>query len=250
MGRVFHVHRGEGHALGLALIFALFSVAIAIMARALGDALLLTTYPLEAIPSFFIASNILLIVIAFAYAALIRARQSHRLNTMLLVGITASMLIGRGLVTGHDGGLTFALCIWLVVAAPLQNIICWNCITDNFESRQARRLFPMISAGATIGAILEGITLAPFVRAWSVDDIFYLRAFFCSLCVLRTTLPTRHPSPPDVPTPPRPHAHPDTRIVIVRRAGRATPSRTPLRRPHSSRAALSSPATNPSRLTL
>lgn len=182
--RLFDLRKGERAPMMWAMIFALLSVASAIISRAVSDALFLTAYPIEEVADFFIVSNALFIVSSLGYSALVRKVRPVPLNIAIIAFFAVSMILCRIALGGHgDSSWLFGICVWLAVVAPLQNIVCWNAITDNFDSRQARRLFPVISAGSTMGAILAGIGLEPFISNYGIDNLLYLMAALTAACV-------------------------------------------------------------------
>ena len=142
------VRRHERGLLTAAISFAFLSVASAIVARAVGDALFLTAYPLASIPRFFIVSNIALIGGAMLYSSLVRVVRPVTLNVTGVAILAASMIAGRAVLPAEEAswGL-YGLCVWLAVAPPLLNILCWNAIVDRLDSRQSRFVCEEYRAG-------------------------------------------------------------------------------------------------------
>ncbi|MDX9721956.1 MAG: hypothetical protein RBU37_14510 [Myxococcota bacterium] len=199
MRTLIDVRSGERRPLVAAIALALLNIASVVVSRSVGDALFLTTHPLEDVPWFFIASNAVIVVGSLTYSALLRTIRSLSLNMALLAFFALSFLVGRGVVNGGEGAV-FLLCVWLAVVPPLVNILCWNTITDYFDSRQGRRLFPMISAGSTLGAVLAGLAIPPFVRAAGVENLLIVLALLIFACVPLPLLLARHSTRGDVPT--------------------------------------------------
>ncbi len=201
LGRSLDLRSGEGKPLLAAVTFSLLSVAIAVVSRAVSDALFLTTHPIEDVPDFYIVSSLAFVAASMTYSTLVRMVRALRLHVLILCAFAASMLGGRWLLFGDHQNAVFTLCVWLAIMAPLVNIICWNAIADHFDSRQGRRLFPVVFAGSTLGAIFAGLAIGPFINLWGLDNLLYALAlliaaaipmpFALALDQSRTDAPTR-----------------------------------------------------------
>src|SRR5262249_54872110 len=151
--RLLQVRREEGGLMLLALAFAFCSVAQTVVIRVFADAVLLTEFDASTLPGFFIGSSVVGMLLSMAYAVWLGRRSSVRLNTGLLAGAALVSLLARPLSPLLGGPFVFALCLLLTVFAPLVRIVCWNAITECFDTRQAKRLLPIAGAGSTVGAI-------------------------------------------------------------------------------------------------
>lgn len=185
LARLIDVRAGEGPVLGVAVGFAFLAVAAAIVSRAVADALFLTAWPLSAVPRFFIVSNAVFIAGSMLYSALVRVVRPVALNSGMAALFAVTLAAGRALVPEHEGASVglYTVCVWLTVAPAILNIVCWNAIADCFDSRQARRLVPIVFSGCTAGAILAGVGMAPFIDVFDVESLLYVLAGLVAACV-------------------------------------------------------------------
>src|SRR5829696_5381767 len=161
--RFFDVRPGEGTPVILAFLYVACVVAAYLLAKPIRNSLFLKEYGPYALVYAYAAVPLVLSVFVAAYAR-IMARVGTRL-------VTIGTLIFFSLnVVGFWYALRFAPSEWLPAAfyvwvncfgviAPVQ---AWSFANSLFDVRQARRLFGLIGAGASLGAIAGGI-LARFL---------------------------------------------------------------------------------------
>jgi ATP/ADP translocase len=61
----------------------------------------------------------------------------------------------------------------------LQALLFWNMCNDLFNTRQSKRLFPLLTAGGVIGLILGSFGTPYFARQFSMDNLLYLYLITC-----------------------------------------------------------------------
>lgn len=59
----------------------------------------------------------------------------------------------------------------------LQALLFWNMCNDLFNTRQSKRLFPLLTAGGVIGLILGSFGTPWFASLFSMDNLLYLYLF-------------------------------------------------------------------------
>lgn len=59
----------------------------------------------------------------------------------------------------------------------LQAMLFWNMCNDLFNTRQSKRLFPLLTAGGVIGLILGSVGTPWFARWFTLDNLLYLYLF-------------------------------------------------------------------------
>lgn len=61
----------------------------------------------------------------------------------------------------------------------LQALLFWNMCNDLFNTRQSKRLFPLLTAGGVIGLILGSFGTPYFAQLFSMDNLLYLYLITC-----------------------------------------------------------------------
>jgi ATP/ADP translocase len=59
----------------------------------------------------------------------------------------------------------------------LHALLFWNMCNDLFNTRQSKRLFPLLTAGGVIGLILGSFGTPHFANRFSMDNLLYLYLF-------------------------------------------------------------------------
>lgn len=61
----------------------------------------------------------------------------------------------------------------------LQALLFWNMCNDLFNTRQSKRLFPLLTAGGVIGLILGSVGTPYFAKTFNLDNLLYLYLGTC-----------------------------------------------------------------------
>lgn len=155
--------------------------------RSVGRALFLSELPTELIAFRYILPPVVLVVFALAYT---RITTLYSLRQVILVsnGIAALvMLVLWGLVRSPIGAsfwVLSSLFVCIEVIATMQVAQFWTFAGEVFNARQARRLFGLIAAGATVGAMLGGLLLQQSAAVLATADQLWLLIASIGLCIL------------------------------------------------------------------
>jgi len=149
------VRHGEWTLVAATGSFAFLAVALAIVLRTWSDAVFLTTFDVSWVPWLFVATALVFVPATFGYAWVAPRLGAVWLNTLLL-GAFGVATVACARFAQQPAGV-FAAVLVVSVFSPLANVICWNTILDRLDSRQARRLLPVIGGISTLGAIGGGL---------------------------------------------------------------------------------------------
>ena len=103
-----------------------------------------------------------------------------RLLSYLFIFCGISVTVIRVLIpTGID--LLYPLLFMLKSQFELlQALLFWNLCNDLFNSRQSKRLFPLLTAGGVVGLILGSFFTPYFATIFQLDNLLYL--YLCTTC--------------------------------------------------------------------
>jgi len=164
--------------------FAFLAVALAIVLRTWSDAIFLNHFDVSWVPWLFVASALVFVPATFGYAWVAPRLGSVWLNTLLLGAFgVATVACARFAQTPRG---VFAAVLVVSVFSPLANVICWNTILDRLDTRQVRRLLPVIGGISTLGAIGGGLLGGELAALHGHEALVWL-AFACLICM--TPLP-------------------------------------------------------------
>ena len=175
------IHAGErGNVLFFLLFFLLLSAGMAI-GRSSADALFFKRVGIEYLPLMYIVQSLLLAAVSLVYTAfadLIPAERFFRnLFTVLIV-----LVLGSWIVI-HTSDTTLVYPVYYLVYEVSSEVLLVHAalyMNQNMTTLQAKRLAPLVYAGAQIGTIVGGLTLvfaAPLVGTQN------LLLFWCGLLV-------------------------------------------------------------------
>ncbi len=68
--------------------------------------------------------------------------------------------------------------IWMEIITILSAIQFWILAGEVFDTRQAKRLFPLIISGGSFAAIISGSLIKPFVLNYGSENLLFLTIFF------------------------------------------------------------------------
>jgi len=167
--RAIEVRKEERPVLLLSALMALLAVAEAVLIRSFSDAVFLDRFSADWLSLFYLASALVFVPTTLAYGALTRRLDRHKLHLGLLVVFAGCALVAY--VAPRTPTPTFLVVLGLAVVSPLVNVVVWSGILSRLNSRQARRLVPLISAGATFGGMAAGLLALPLIRWVGVAEL-------------------------------------------------------------------------------
>lgn len=197
LARLFQVLPDEGgKVVGFAVLAGLLQAGVAIGMVA-ADSLFLARLGIEQLPLVFVFMPVVMLVYAPLYAWL-----TARLGTANLFQLSLAILIGGGLLIGFAAeshgearwflfALKFYVGLWFIALYTL----FWNFTDEYFSILDGKRLYGVISAGGSAGAMLGGglVTalsgLVPAAKLFLVWAVIAILTFPVFLLVLRRFAP-------------------------------------------------------------
>ncbi|MEZ4268632.1 MAG: cyclic nucleotide-binding domain-containing protein [Myxococcota bacterium] len=168
----------------VAPVFGLVTAAN-VMTTAFAKALTIASNPFSALPWMFIAAALTTALASLAWIALIHRVPAHR-RLDGIVALSAGSFVAIGVLTGlAPGRFSLAIYAWTAAVGSLVIIQSWSWSSTLMPTRQARRLFPMLSAVATLGAAAGGALTNAVLAVGSLSLLLYASAALLALAVLR-----------------------------------------------------------------
>jgi HEAT repeat protein len=145
------------------------------------DTIVLSTFGAGVLPYLFIGLGATSLVAALLYGAALGRIPRVQLLAGLPLAAAAILLVERVLMaTGHPASIALA---WLTVYAvgAIGVTIAWTMAGSVFDSRQARRLFPLATAAAIAGSFFGTLLAGPVARAVGTESLIVLEAGLLSI---------------------------------------------------------------------
>lgn len=193
----------------IAPVFALVAAAN-VMTTAFAKALTIASLPFAALPWMFIAAAIATAVASLGWIALGDSFALHRRLDGIALLAAASFLAITALATLLPGRFSLAIYAWTAAVSSLVIIQTWSWSSTLIPTRQARRLFPIISAIATLGAAAGGALTNLVLAVAPLPVLLATSAALLALAVAAVQrarariAPLTSPAPPTTAAP-RPH---------------------------------------------
>ncbi len=131
----------------------------------------LKRFGVEYLPIVYVANSLATFVIMAAITGLLRKLPSGRMLSYLMMFCSLSVVALRPLLeTGYD--LIYPVLFLLKAQYEgLLALVFWNLANDLFNTRQSKRIFPLITAGGVIGAIVGSFVTPGLARAINFDNL-------------------------------------------------------------------------------
>jgi HEAT repeat protein len=188
LGQVLSIRPGEGAAVAsVASLFALLEIG-----RGFGEIGVETLIqgrfgPTNELPTvlpfLFMGLGASGLVVSLAYtAALGRIGRGQLFVGLLSLAAGAIVALWLGLRTGSDAAL---LLLWLTVyvIGSLSMTVYWTVAGATFDARQAKRIFPILTAAAIAGAFVGSLAAGPAAGLLGAENLLILEAVALAVAV-------------------------------------------------------------------
>ncbi|KAA0256022.1 MAG: hypothetical protein EDX89_02865 [Acidobacteria bacterium] len=169
------VEEGEGKAVALCFLQAVFLGLPRLFTLTAGAALFLARYPAADVPWVYIAASLVLPASGLLHLWAGRRLSFVRMQLLTLL-VLAAVPLALFLVLRSSTAAwpAFALFVWCGVELHFTNIVLWSSANRTFTVRQGKRLFGLIGAGEIVAAIAGGSVLPLLTRLLGTTELLLL----------------------------------------------------------------------------
>jgi HEAT repeat protein len=173
---VFQIQPGETRAVVLLIALLLLPAAGNAIGVAAAEALFYARVGVEYLPLLYIVLAGVTALATFGLTGLL-GRVSRKRLYLALPPILALVLALGWVLVGLDLVWSYPV-LWLSTGliATLQNVVAWGLAGLVFDTRQARRLFPLFGAGSILGGALGGLLTRPLVQLLGTENLLLVWA--------------------------------------------------------------------------
>jgi ATP:ADP antiporter, AAA family len=176
LSRFFDVRPGEARRVGIMVSLFFFLLAANNVIKVVRDSLFLSRFPINHLAYVYLLAALIAGVLIAVYSRYTVRLPLYRLILGLNAFITSNVIMFWFLIVGFNFAWgIYAFYIWSAIVSVLTVAQFWTFAGLIFTSREAKRLFGILSAGGSLGAILGG-----FGSGWAVnlftgtDELFWL----------------------------------------------------------------------------
>ena len=180
LARQLQLEPGEGSILFLlALSLFLVTGATAVIGRTVSRALFLSGLPQQYIPVRYLAVMVGVVLTSMLYARIAGRFRSHQLIQRTTLAMIGGLLIFRFLLDTALANSLWMLGVFYVfleIVMALNIVQFWSFASEIFNTRQAKRLFPVVTSAGNLGSMLAGASITVLVPWLGTPNLLYVMA--------------------------------------------------------------------------
>ncbi len=188
LSRWLDIRPGELRPVALSFLGAFSAIAFLILGRSLREALYLTSFDVTTLPYITIAIAVLGLPTAGAFTAVLARIGPRGAFRVTLILVSVGLLVLWPLISLSPAAVV-AFYLWTALGTLVVTSGFWVVTSELFALREAKRLFGLIGAGGTLGAMTTGISLRYLTRYFdTIELIPLLVGVLASLLFFQTML--------------------------------------------------------------
>ena len=176
IGRALRVQRGEGRLVALHVVLMVVSSAGLTIGESSVSALFLDRLGAQALPSIYLAQGGVGLAAMVALTSLLGRVRARRLYVVAPLAAAGIVLAQRALLTTGSRWVYQSLWLTVTVVTLVQAVVVWGTAGLATDTRSAKRLFPIFSAGAILGAVAGGAVTRPLAGVLGADNLLVVWA--------------------------------------------------------------------------
>jgi AAA family ATP:ADP antiporter len=185
------VHAGEGRQVLLLALNIFLLLTSYYVIKPVREALILADEGAEAKSYLVGGIAVLLVFLVPAYARLVDRFGRTRLIALVTGFFIACMIAFWALGHAHVRHIGFAFFIWVGVFNVMIVAQFWSFANDVYANETGKRLFPIVAAGASIGAFAGSYVSKALLEVVPVFETLWVSAGLLAVCILLTWMVSR-----------------------------------------------------------
>lgn len=184
--RWLDIRPGEGRPVVYASLYIAIAVASFLLAKPIRNGLFLQEFgPYKLVYAYIGVPVVLALFVPLYQAVAVRVGQRLVITGSLVLLASNVVAFWWGFRRGDAGWLAAAFYVWVNCYGVIAPVQAWSFANAVFDTRQARRLFGVVGAGASLGAIVGGLLARVLVGPLgTVNLLLVLAGLIASAAVL------------------------------------------------------------------
>ena len=176
LARIAPIYPGEGTVVWLCLVVNLLLFAGIMFGRNSRDSLFLYYFGVKYLPFMYFANAVTLVVCSMAYTTLIDRIERGKFLAGISALFVAGLVASRAILGGHPHWFFPVLYVEAQVIWYFSLMQFWTFAGDLFDTRQAKRLFPLVAVGGLLGMISVGVFCKRIIHALGTENLLLVWA--------------------------------------------------------------------------
>lgn len=188
--RWLDVRPGEVRKVLVSFFGAYSIISFLILAKALREALYLTAFNVTTLPYITIAAAVISLPAAGLFGRMMGRGNPHRVYGGFIVILGAAIASLQLIANAAPRLTTVAFYLVTLLGTSLLTSGFWMVTSEQFSIRQAKRMFGLIGAGGTLGAMITGISLSVLTDSFTpIQLVLGLVAILAGTFILQLCTP-------------------------------------------------------------
>ena len=171
MAALLHVQEGEGRLVALVMALMFLPSAGAAIGVSSAESLFLSRVGAEALPALYIVLGLVTVMATLGMTALLGRMAPARAYLIMPVVLAALLGGARVLVEIDVDGIYEALWVTVFLIDTFTRLVIWGIAGITFDTRQAKRLYPLFVAAGILGFSLGGLFTSVLVRLLGTENL-------------------------------------------------------------------------------
>jgi len=176
LARLAPIYPGEGTVVALCMGVSFLLVAGIMFGRNARDSLFLYYYGVEYLPYMYFANAIVVVVCSLFYITLVDRVARGKFLAGVSLFFVGCLIISRIILSAHPRWFFPVLYVEAQVIWIFSLMQLWTFAGDLFDTRQAKRLFPLIAVGSLLGMVGVGVFCKQIIRALGTENLLLIWA--------------------------------------------------------------------------
>jgi HEAT repeat protein/predicted MFS family arabinose efflux permease len=174
--KALRLHPGEGTTVALAVGVAFLADAGIMIAQSSIDALFFARYGADKLPVLYLVVGVAMFATTVGLTRLLARVGRERAFVVIPVAICFTALAARAALETHVDWMYGVLWVTQSVAEFTGLLALWGLAGLIADTRQAKRFFPLISAGGVVGLVGGGLATGPLAAAFGSENLLLVWA--------------------------------------------------------------------------
>lgn len=182
---IINIKSKEKRPAALLLIMFFGIVATSITGSAVRDAAFLVQFDKSLLPIMYILIALTMAGVITVYKKMIFEKDQVTVITVTGLIFSISLFLIQSNLSGF---IIPSFYVWMEVITILSILQFWVLAGEVFNTRQAKRIFSLITIGGSFAGIGVGYSIKPFVKYYGADNLLSLTIFFIGVTVFMAQL--------------------------------------------------------------
>jgi HEAT repeat protein len=186
-----HIRDGEGRLAALMMAVMFVPSAGAAIGISSAESLFLSRVGADALPGLYVTLGLVTIVTTLGITALLGRIPPIRFYMFMPIALALLLGGARFLVDLEFNGIYRMLWVMVFLFDTFMRLVLWGIAGISFDTRQAKRLFPLFVAAGILGVAVGGLATGPLVQQLGTENLLLVWAAAMLLGFALTRIITR-----------------------------------------------------------